>query len=168
MIIGEKTIFAVEFYALLDTIPPFGQICYWVAGETYGDIELISTLGLLFGGLNTEKQNTKLFLKKNIQQEGLDKKDFDDISVQIFRKKSGSGNYEYNGYPLTVDAAESFDSCHVFLLQDVQKTLGLLQRILRNRDFVVLMLISMIFKMSFASFPIKFRPSWSGIINRLL
>ena len=121
MIIGEKTIFAVEFYALLDTIPPFGQICYWVAGETYGDIEFISTLGLLFGGLNTEKQNTKLFLKKNIQQEGLDKKDFDDISVQIFHKKSGSGNYEYNGYPLTVDAAESFDSCHVFLLQDVQK-----------------------------------------------
>ena len=110
MIIGEKTIFAVEFYALLDTIPPFGQICYWVAGETYGDI-----------GLNTEKQNTKLFLKKNIQQEGLDKKDFDDISVQIFHKKSGSGNYEYNGYPLTVDAAESFDSCHVFLLQDVQE-----------------------------------------------
>ena len=110
MIIGEKTIFAVEFYALLDTIPPFGQICYWVAGETYGDIEL-----------NTEKQNTKLFLKKNIQQEGLDKKDFDDISVQIFHKKSGSGNYEYNGYPLTVDAAESFDSCHVFLLQDVQE-----------------------------------------------
>ena len=94
MIIGEKTIFAVEFYALLDTIPPFGQICYWVAGETYGDIEFISTLGLLFGGLNTEKQNTKLFLKKNIQQEGLDKKDYDDISV---------------------------DSCHVFLLQDVQK-----------------------------------------------
>ena len=36
-------------------------------------------------------------------------------------QKSGSGNYEYNGYPLTVDAAESFDSCHVFLLQDVQE-----------------------------------------------
>ena len=49
-----------------------------------------------------------------------------------------------------------------------KKTLGLLQRILRNRDFVVLMLISMIFKMSFASYPIKFRISWSGIINRLL
>ncbi len=121
MIIGEKKIFAVEFYALLDTIPPFGKICYWVAGETYGDIELINTLGLLFGGLNTEKQNTKLFLKKNIQQEGLDKKDFDDISVQIFHNKSGAGNYEYNGYPLTVDAAESFDGYHVFLLQDVQK-----------------------------------------------
>ena len=84
MIIGEKITFAVEFYALLDTIPPFGQICYWVDGEAYGDIELISTLGLLFGGLNTEKQNTKLFLKKNIQQEELDKKDFDDISLQIF------------------------------------------------------------------------------------
>ena len=56
MIIGEKTIFAVEFYALLDTIPPFGQICYWVAGETYGDIEFISTLGLLFGGLKAEYQ----------------------------------------------------------------------------------------------------------------
>lgn len=168
MIIGEKKIFAVEFYALLDTIPPFGKICYWVAGETYGDIELISTLGLLFVGLNTEKQNTKLFLKKNIQQEGLDKKDFDDISVQIFHNKSGAGNYEYNGYPLTVDAAESFDGYHVFLLQDVQKTLGLLQRILKNRDFVVLMLISMIFKMSFASSPIKFRLSWIGIINRFL
>ena len=38
MIIGEKTIFAVEFYALLDTIPPFGRICYWIDGEAYGDI----------------------------------------------------------------------------------------------------------------------------------
>ena len=41
MIIGEKTKFAVEFYALLDTIPPFGRICYWIDGEAYGDIELI-------------------------------------------------------------------------------------------------------------------------------
>lgn len=121
MIVGEKITFAVEFYALLDTIPPFGQICYWVDGEAYGDIELISTLGLLFGGLNTEKQNTKLFLKKNIQQEELDKKDFDDISFQIFDKKSVSGSYEYYGYPLTVEAAESFDSCRVFLLQDIQQ-----------------------------------------------
>ena len=121
MIIGEKTIFAVEFYALLDTIPPFGRICYWIDGEAYGDIELISTLGLLFGGLNTERQNTKLFLKKNIQQEELDKKDFDDISVQIFDKKTVSGNYEYYGYPLTVEAAESFDGYHVFLLQDIQQ-----------------------------------------------
>ncbi len=72
MIIGEKTTFAVEFYALLDTIPPFGQICYWVDGEAYGDVELLSTLGLLLGGLNIGEQNTKLFLKKNIQQEGLD------------------------------------------------------------------------------------------------
>ena len=49
-----------------------------------------------------------------------------------------------------------------------KKTLGLLQRILKNRDFVVLMLISMIFKISFASSPIKFRLSWIGIINRFL
>ena len=64
MIIGEKTKFAVEFYALLDTIPPLGRICYWIDGEAYGDIELISTLGLLLGGLNAEKQNIKLFLEK--------------------------------------------------------------------------------------------------------
>ena len=121
MIIGEKTTFAVEFYALLDAIPPFGQICYWVDGEAYGDIELLSTLGLLLGGLNIGEQNTKLFLKKNIQQERLDKKDFDDISVQFFHKKSGSGNYEYNGYSLTVEAAEAFDGYHVFLLQDIQQ-----------------------------------------------
>ena len=121
MIIGEKTKFAVEFYALLDTIPPFGRICYWIDGEAYGDIELISTLGLLLGGLNAEKQNIKLFLEKNIQDEGLDKKDFDDMLRQYFDMKRGPGNYEYNAYPLTVDAAESFDSCHVFLLQDVQK-----------------------------------------------
>ena len=57
MIIGEKTKFAVEFYALLDTIPPFGRICYWID----------------------------------------------------------------NAYPLTVDAAESFDGYHVFLLQDIRK-----------------------------------------------
>ena len=121
MIIGGKTTFAVEFYASLDTIPPFGQICYWVDGEAYGDIELINTLGLLLGGLNAEKQNTKLFLKKDIEQEELDKKDFEDISLQIFDKKSVSGCYKYYGYPLTVDAAESFDSCHVFLLQDIQQ-----------------------------------------------
>lgn len=121
MIIGEKTIFAVEFYALLDTIPPFGRICYWIDGEAYGDIELISTLGLLLGGLNAEKQNIKLFLEKNIQDEGLDKKDFDDMLRQYFDMKRGPGNYEYNAYPLTVDAAESFDGYHVFLLQDIRK-----------------------------------------------
>ena len=114
-------IFAVEFYVSLDTTPPFGRICYWVDGEAYGDIELISTLGLLLGGLNTEKQNTKLFLKKNIQQEGLDIEDLDDISLQIFGKKSVLGSYGYYGYPLTVEAAESFDSCHVFLLQDIHQ-----------------------------------------------
>ena len=121
MIIGEKTTFAVEFYALLDAIPPFGQICYWVDGEAYGDIELLSTLGLLLGGLNIGEQNTKLFLKKNIQQEGLDTEDFNDISLQFFDKKSVSGSYEYYGFPLTVEAAESFDGCHVFLLQDIQQ-----------------------------------------------
>lgn len=121
MIIGGKTTFAVEFYASLDTIPPFGQICYWVDGEAYGDIELISTLGLLLGGLNIGEQTTKLFLKKNIQQEGLDTEDLDDISLQIFDKKSVSGSYEYYGYPLTIEAAESFDSCHIFLLQDIQQ-----------------------------------------------
>jgi len=121
MIIGEKMTFAVEFYASLDTTPPFGQICYWVDGEAYGDIELISTLGLLLGGFNMGEQTTKLFLKKNIQQEGLDTEDLDDISLQIFDKKSVSGSYEYYGYPLTVEAAESFDSCHVFLLQDIQQ-----------------------------------------------
>ena len=121
MIIGEKTKFAVEFYALLDTIPPFGRICYWIDGEAYGDIELISTLGLLLGGLNAEKQNIKLFLEKNIQDEGLDKKDFDDMLRQYFDMKRGPGNYEYNAYPLTVDAAESFDGYHVFLLQDIRK-----------------------------------------------
>ena len=121
MIIGEKTKFAVELYALLDTIPPFGRICYWIDGEAYGDIELISTLGLLLGGLNAEKQNIKLFLEKNIQDEGLDKKDFDDMLRQYFDMKRGPGNYEYNAYPLTVDAAESFDGCHVFLLQDIRK-----------------------------------------------
>lgn len=121
MIIGEKTKFAVEFYALLDTIPPFGRICYWIDGEAYGDIELISTLGLLLGGLNAEKQNIKLFLEKNIQDEGFDKKDFDDMLRQYFDMKRGPGNYEYNAYPLTVDAAESFDGCHVFLLQDIRK-----------------------------------------------
>lgn len=121
MIIGEKTKFAVEFYALLDTIPPFGRICYWIDGEAYGDIELISTLGLLLGGLNAEKQNIKLFLEKNIQDEGLDKKDFDDMLRQYFDIKRGPGNYEYNAYPLTVDAAESFDGYHVFLLQDIRK-----------------------------------------------
>lgn len=121
MIIGEKTIFAVEFYALLDTIPPFGRICYWIDGEAYGDIELISTLGLLLGGLNAEKQNIKLFLEKNIQDEGLDKKDFDDMLRQYYDMKRGPGNYEYNAYPLTVDAAESFDGYHVFLLQDIRK-----------------------------------------------
>ena len=121
MIIGEKTIFAVEFYALLDTIPPFGRICYWIDGEAYGDIELISTLGLLLGGLNAEKQNIKLFLEKNIQDEGFDKKDFDDMLRQYFDMKRGPGNYEYNAYPLTVDAAESFDGYHVFLLQDIRK-----------------------------------------------
>ena len=111
--------------------------------------------------------NTKLFLKKNIQQEELDKKDFDDISLQIFDKKSVSGSYEYYGYPLTVEAAESFDSCRVFLLQDIQtKTHGLLQRILRNRDIAVSMLMSMIFKVSFAISPIKFIISWSGTINK--
>ena len=114
-------IFAVEFYASLDTTPPFGQICYWVDGEAYGDIELISTLGLLLGGLNAEKQNIKLFLEKNIQDEGLDKKDFDDMLRQYFDMKRGPGNYEYNAYPLTVDAAESFDGYHVFLLQDIRK-----------------------------------------------
>ena len=97
--------FAVEFYASLDTTPPFGQICYWVDGEAYGDIELISTLGLLLGGFNMGEQTTKLFLKKNIQQEGLDTEDLDDISLQIFDKKSVSGSYEYYGYPLTVEAA---------------------------------------------------------------
>jgi hypothetical protein len=121
MIIGEKTKFAVEFYALLDTIPPFGRICYWIDGEAYGDIELISTLGLLLGGLNAEKQNIKLFLEKNIQDEGLDKKDFDDMLRQYYDMKRGPGNYEYNAYPLTVDAAESFDGYHVFLLQDIRK-----------------------------------------------
>lgn len=121
MIIGEKTKFAVEFYALLDTIPPFGRICYWIDGEAYGDIELISTLGLLLGGLNAEKQNIKLFLEKNIQDEGFDKKDFDDMLRQYFDMKRGPGNYEYNAYPLTVDAAESFDGYHVFLLQDIRK-----------------------------------------------
>ena len=40
MIIGKKKVFAVEFHTLLDAIPPFGRICYWVGGETYGDIEL--------------------------------------------------------------------------------------------------------------------------------
>lgn len=113
MILGEKTKFAVEFYALLDTIPPFGRICYWIDGEVYGDIELISTLGLLLGGLNAEKQNIKLFLEKNIQDEGFDKKDFDDMLRQYFDMKRGPGNYEYNAYPLTVDAAESFDGYHV-------------------------------------------------------
>ena len=121
MILGEKTKFAVEFYALLDTIPPFGRICYWIDGEVYGDIELISTLGLLLGGLNAEKQNIKLFLEKNIQDEGFDKKDFDDMLRQYFDMKRGPGNYEYNAYPLTVDAAESFDGYHVFLLQDIRK-----------------------------------------------
>ncbi len=128
MIIGEKTIFAVEFYALLDTIPPFGRICYWIDGEAYGDIELISTLGLLLGGLNAEKQNIKLFLEKNIQDEGLDKKDFDDMLRQYFDMKRGPGNYEYNAYPLTVDAAESFDGCHVFLLQDIRKNTWLIAK----------------------------------------
>lgn len=111
----------MEFYALLDTIPPFGRICYWIDGEAYGDIELISTLGLLLGGLNAEKQNIKLFLEKNIQDEGFDKKDFDDMLRQYFDMKRGPGNYEYNAYPLTVDAAESFDGYHVFLLQDIRK-----------------------------------------------
>ena len=46
------------------------------------------------------------------------------------------------------------------------KTHGLLQRILKNRDFVVLMLILMIFKVSFAISPVKFIISWSGIINK--
>ena len=46
------------------------------------------------------------------------------------------------------------------------KTHGLLQRILKNRDFVVLMLISMIFKVSFAISPVKFIIYWSGIINK--
>lgn len=76
---------------------------------------------MLLGGLNAEKQNTKLFLKKDIEQEELDKKDFEDISLQIFDKKSVSGSYEYYGYPLTIEAAESFDSCHIFLLQDIQQ-----------------------------------------------
>ena len=124
MIIGEKTKFAVEFYALLDTIPPLGRICYWIDGEAYGDIELISTLGLLLGGLNAEKQNIKLFLEKNIQDEGLDKKDFDDMLRQYLSQKT-----------------------------------------LRNRDIAVLMLISPIFKISFAISPIKFIISWSNIPN---
>ena len=121
MIIGKKKVFAVEFHTLLDAIPPFGRICYWVGGETYGDIELLSSLGLLLGGLDTEKQSTKLFLKKDIQQEGLDKTDFDDISLQVLQRESIVGNYEYNGYSLTIEAAESFDSCQVFLLEDMQQ-----------------------------------------------
>ena len=129
MILGEKTKFAVEFYALLDTIPPFGRICYWIDGEVYGDIELISTLGLLLGGLNAEKQNIKLFLEKNIQDEGFDKKDFDDMLRQYFDMKRGPGNYEYNAYPLTVDAAESFDGYHVFLLQDIRKHMDYRRRL---------------------------------------
>lgn len=121
MIIGKKKVFAVEFHTLLDASPPFGRICYWVGGETYGDIELLSTLGLLLGGLDTEKQSTKLFLKKDIQQEGLDKTDFNDISLQVLQRESIVGNYEYNGYSLTIEAAESFDSCQVFLLEDMQQ-----------------------------------------------
>jgi len=121
MIIGKKKVFAVEFHTLLDAIPPFGRICYWVGGETYGDIELLSSLGLLLGGLDTEKQSIKLFLKKDIQQEGLDKTDFDDISLQVLQRESIVGNYEYNGYSLTIEAAESFDSCQVFLLEDMQQ-----------------------------------------------
>ena len=44
---------------------------------------------------------------------------------------------------------------------------SLLQRILRNRDIAVLLLTSMIFKVSFAISPIKFIISWSGIINKV-
>ena len=101
MIIGKKKVFAVEFHTLLDAIPPFGRICYWVGGETYGDIELLSTLGLLLGVL--------------------DKTDFDDISLQVLQRESIVGNYEYNGYSLTIEAAESFDSCQGFLLEDMQQ-----------------------------------------------
>jgi len=53
-------------------------------------------------------------------------------------------------------------------LKIYNKTHGLLQRILRNRDIAVLMLMSMIFKVSFAISPIGFIISWSGIIDRLL
>ena len=43
---------------------------------------------------------------------------------------------------------------------------SLLQRILRNRDIAVLLLMLMIFKVSFVISPIKFIISWSGIINK--
>lgn len=45
------------------------------------------------------------------------------------------------------------------------KTHGLLQRILRNRDIAVLVLMSMIFKISFSISPINFMAFWSYIID---
>lgn len=90
---------------------------------------------MLLGGLNIGEQTTKLFLKKNIQQEGLDTEDLDDISLQIFDKKSVSGSYEYYGYPLTVEAAESFDSCYVFLLQDIQQNAWIIAEDLEEQRY---------------------------------
>ena len=55
----------------------------------------------------------------------------------------------------------TFSYCKIY-----NKTHGLLQRILRNRGIAVSMLMSMIFKVSFAISPIKFIISWSGIINK--
>ena len=46
-----------------------------------------------------------------------------------------------------------------------EKTHGLSQKTLRNRDIAVLMLISPIFKISFAIYPMKFIISWSNIPN---
>ena len=85
---------------------------------------------------------------------------------RFFDKKSVSGSYEYYGYPLTVEAAESLIVVASSYCKIYNKTHGLLQRILRNRDIAVSMLMSMIFKVSFAISPIKFIISWSGTINK--
>ena len=74
---------------------------------------------------------------------------------QYFDMKRGPGNYEYNAYPLTVDAADPLMAVMSSYCKTYEKTHGLSQKTLRSRDIAVLMLISPIFKISFAISPIK-------------
>lgn len=122
MIIGNKFTFAIEFHSFLEISPPLGRICYWIDGEIFGDIDLYSTLGLLSGGVDLQKKGAKLFLKKNLQQEILDDKDFEDISLQLVQGKPILYDYEYIVKSIVIEAAESFDGFEVYLFQNKELT----------------------------------------------
>lgn len=122
MIIGNKLTFAIEFHPCLNTSPLLGRICYWIGGETYGDINLYSTLGLLGGGIDLQKDGVRLFLKKDLRREMLNSKDFEDISAQLLEGRPLLFSYEYIVKSIAIEAAESFDGFSVFLFQNKELT----------------------------------------------